>query len=82
VAEVEVGLRPIVRHIDLTMLEGTHGTRIHVDVGIQLDHRHPESTGLEECCQGSGRNTFAKGGDYPARNKYKFSHENFSQKGK
>ena len=39
VAQVQVGLSPIVSHEDLSMLVGGHGSRIHVDIRIQLQHR-------------------------------------------
>jgi hypothetical protein len=38
VAQVEVGLGPVVGDVDLAVLERAHRARIHVDVGIELDH--------------------------------------------
>ena len=37
VAQVEVGLRTVVRHIDFSMLIGIHRAGIDVDVGIELE---------------------------------------------
>ncbi len=40
VADVEVGLRAVLRDEHLTVLERVHGARIHVQVGIEFLHRH------------------------------------------
>ena len=48
VAQVEVGLSPIVGHEDLAVLERTHRSGIDVQVRIELLHRYLESTGLEK----------------------------------
>ena len=39
VAEIEVGLGAVLGDEDLAVLERAHGARIHVDVGIELEHR-------------------------------------------
>jgi len=48
VAKVKIGLRAIVRHEYLAMLERTHRARIHVDVWVQLDHADRESARFED----------------------------------
>ena len=35
-SEIEIGLRTVLRNIDLSMLVGTHGSGIYVDIRIQL----------------------------------------------
>src|SRR5271169_3247821 len=35
-AEIEIGLRPIVGDIDLAMLVGAHRARIDIEVGVEL----------------------------------------------
>jgi hypothetical protein len=35
-SQVEVCLRPIFGHIDLSMLKGVHRSRVHIDVRIEL----------------------------------------------
>ena len=47
-AKIEVGFCAVSRDEDFTMLKGTHGSRIHVDVGIQFDHADLESGVLPE----------------------------------
>jgi hypothetical protein len=47
-AEIEVGLGAVLGDEDFTVLERAHGPRIHVEIGIQLDHRDLETTGLED----------------------------------
>jgi hypothetical protein len=40
VAEIEIGLSPVVGHEDLAVLEGVHRPGVDVDVGIELLHDH------------------------------------------
>ena len=44
VAEVEVGLGPILGDEHLAVLKRAHGARIHIDIGIQLDHGDLQAT--------------------------------------
>jgi len=60
VTEIEIGLGPVLGDENLAMLERTHGARIHVDIGIQLDHADLESAGLQYCAQGRGRDALSK----------------------
>lgn len=47
--QIKVGLRAVFRHEHFAVLERTHRARIHVDIGIELDHRHLKSAGLKDC---------------------------------
>ena len=38
VTKIEVGFSTVLGHINLTVLERTHGARINIDVGVKLDH--------------------------------------------
>ena len=46
--EIKVGLRAIVGHVDLSVLERVHRTRIDVDVGIEFLYRHPQPASFQE----------------------------------
>jgi hypothetical protein len=52
VAEVEVGLSPVLGHEDLAVLEGVHGARVYVDVRVELLHGHPQAPALQEPTEG------------------------------
>ncbi len=67
VAEVEIGLRPVVGDEDLAVLEGAHGAGIDVDIGIELLHRHGEATGLEKATERGGGEALPQAGDDPTR---------------
>ena len=54
VPQIEVGLRPIGCDEHLTMLKRAHRTRIHIDIGIQLEQRHFEAAGLQDRSQRCG----------------------------
>ena len=44
VTEVEVGFRPVFRHKNFTVLERRHRARVDVDIRIELDHGHLQTT--------------------------------------
>ena len=74
VPQVEIRLRTIVGDKHLAVLKRTHGAGIHIDIGIQLDHRDLQATGFKQSTEGGRGNTFAEGRHNAARNKYAFSH--------
>ncbi len=63
VAEVEVGLRAVVRHVHLAVLERRHRAGIDVDVRIELLHRDGQAALDEESAQRSGGDPLPEGGD-------------------
>src|SRR3546814_11034001 len=65
-AKIEVGFRPVVGHIDLAMLIGTHRARIDVEIGIEFPNAHTETSRLQQCCERSGHQALAKRGDHAA----------------
>ena len=48
VPKVEVGLATVLGDVHLAMLEGVHRAGVDVDVGVELLHRHPKATRLEQ----------------------------------
>ena len=58
--EVEVGLRPVVQHVNLPVLEGAHRPRIHIEIGVELLDAHAQTTHLKKRAQGCGREAFAQ----------------------
>ena len=62
VAEVEVGLESVFCHEDLAVLEGAHGARVDVEVGVHLLHGYLVTAGFEELAEGCGRDSLAEGG--------------------
>ena len=46
VAQIQVGFRPVLGHIYLSVLVRTHGPRIDIDIRIQLLGRHLQAPGL------------------------------------
>jgi hypothetical protein len=74
VAEVQVGLSAVRRHEHFAMLKGAHGARIHIDVGVQLNHADLEAPRLENGAEGSRRNTFAQRGNHAAGDKNESIH--------
>ena len=59
-AEVEVGLRAVVEHIDLAVLERAHRARVHVEVGIELLQRDLEAAVFEQRAQRGRRQALAQ----------------------
>ena len=66
VTDVEVGLRPVVGHEDLAVLERVHRPGIDVDVGVELLHRDPQAPRSEKSSEARGCQALAeRGGDAP-----------------
>ena len=47
VAQIQVGFGAVVGDENFAVLEGAHGARIHIDVGIELHHAHFQPTRFE-----------------------------------
>ena len=73
-AEIEVGLRPVVGHEDLAVLIGAHRPRIDVEIGIELAQPDPMAARLQQRAQRRRRKTLAKRGNHAARYEYKARH--------
>src|SRR5262249_22188368 len=54
-ADIEVGLRAVLRDEHLAVLEGAHGARVDVEVGVELLHLDLQPPGLEQRAERSGR---------------------------
>lgn len=70
VSQIEVRLRAIVGHEDLAVLERAHGTRIDVDIGVELEQRHLEAARLQDGPQRGGCNAFAQRRNHASGNEY------------
>ena len=57
VPEVEVGLAAVLGDEDLAVLARVHRPGVHVDVGVEFAHRHPQATALEEPAERGGGET-------------------------
>ena len=75
-AEVEVGLSAVVGDEDLAVLQGTHGARVHVHIGVQLLAGHLQAAALQKPAQRCSGNALAQTGDHAAGHKNKFCHKN------
>ena len=66
VAEVEVGLRAVVRHEDFAVLIWRHRPWIDIEIRVELLHEDLVSAALEEQRQRRGGYSLSKGAHYPA----------------
>ena len=62
VADVQVRLGAVLGDEHLAVLERVHGARVHVEVGVELLHHHPEPARLEQVAERGGREPLAEGG--------------------
>ena len=60
VAEVEVGLRAVLGHEDLAVLERAHRARVHVDVRIELLEGDAEAARDQQAADGGGGDALAE----------------------
>ncbi len=66
VAQVQVGLRPVVGDEHLPVLIGAHGAGVHVEIGVQLLHLDPQAPLLQQTAQAGRRNALAQAGHHTA----------------
>ena len=59
-AQVQIGFRAVIGYKNLAMLERTHGARVHVDVGIQLEEIDFKPAGLEQAADRGARQPLAQ----------------------
>ena len=69
-SQVQVGLRPILGDKHLSMLVGTHGPRVHIDIGVQLLGGHFQPPSLQQSAQGCSGNALTQSGHDTAGHKY------------
>src|SRR6266702_372975 len=77
VTEIQIGFGAVLRDEHLTVLEGTHRARIHVDVGVELDHGDLEATSLQNRTERSGSDALAQRGHDTTGDEYEARHKNF-----
>src|SRR5690606_41367124 len=73
VAEIQVGLGAVAGDEHLTVLERTHGARIHVDVGIELDHGDLQPARLEDRAERGGCNALPQRRNHATCDEYETS---------
>lgn len=69
VAQVQVGLGPVIGHEHFAVLEGIHGAGVNIDIRIQLLDGDGKSPGLQQGAQRSRGKALAQGRQHTARNK-------------
>ena len=74
VAQIQVGLGAVIGDEDFAVLQGAHGARVHVDIGVQLLAGHLEAAALQQSAQRGGGDAFAQTGDDAAGHENKFCH--------
>ena len=72
VAEIEVGFRAVIGHIDFAVLEGVHGAGVDVDVGVELLNGHGKAAGLQQSAKRSRGQSLTERGKHTAGNKNEF----------
>ena len=63
VADVEVGLRAVVGHEDLAVLERVHRARVDVEIRVELLHDHAQSASGEQVAEACRRQALAQRGN-------------------
>ena len=70
VTEVEVGLRSVVGDEDLAVLQRVHRAGVDVDVRVELEEVHAETSGLHDGADRAARDAFAERRDDAAGDEY------------
>ena len=66
VAQIQIRFRAVLGHVNLPVLIGAHGSRIRIDVRIQLLGRDPDAARLQQPPEGRCRNALAQAGYHAA----------------
>ena len=77
VPEVEVGLRSVLRHVDLAVLVGIHRPRVHIDIGVDFQESEAGAAAFQEIPDGCGREALPQRRHYSAGHKDEFRHAGF-----
>ena len=59
-ADVQVCLRTVIGDEDLTVLERVHRPGIHIEVGVELLHRHLQTASTQKMSEAGSREALAK----------------------
>ena len=70
VADVEVGLGPVLGHEDLAVLERAHRPRVDVQVGVELLKLDAQTAGFQEAPERCGDDSLAERRDHSPRDEY------------
>ena len=73
-AQVQVRLRAVVRHIDLAVLKRAHRAGVNVDIGIAFLHGDLQPAGLQQRADGRRGDAFAQRGNDAAGGEYELAH--------
>ena len=68
VAQVQVCLCAVGGDEHLAMLQGAHGARVHIDVGVQLEQGDREAPRLQNGAERGGGDALPQGGNHATRN--------------
>ena len=66
VADVQIGLRPVLGDEHLTVLERVHGAGVHVEIRVQLLHGDTEAAGDQQAAETGGGQALPERGRDPA----------------
>ena len=59
-AQIEIGLRPVIGDVDLAVLERGHRPRIDVEIGVELAQTHAIAACLQKRPESGRRKTLPK----------------------
>ena len=74
--EVEVGLGAVLGDEHFPVLERAHGARVHIDIGVELDHADLEPAALEDRAQAGRGEALPKRGHDATSHEHESSHRN------
>ena len=69
-SQIQIRLRSIVGDEYLAVLDRIHGSRIHIDIGIEFLHGYLVASGFQKPSQGRRRNSFSQARHHASSHKY------------
>ena len=68
-AQIQIGFGTVIGDEDFAVLVRTHGTRIHIEIGIEFLDCYPQAALLQQAAQRRCGNSLAQAGNYAAGDK-------------
>ena len=72
VAQIQVCLGAVLGNEHFPVLVGTHGARVHIDIGVELLIAHPDAPLLQQPSQRCRADAFSQAGHHAAGHEYEF----------
>jgi hypothetical protein len=72
--QIQIRFRTVIGNKNLSVLDGVHGSRVYIDIGIEFLHGDLKASGFKQPSQTGCGYSFSQTGNYTTGYKYVFIH--------